>query len=48
MSASMAVLNQEKRAELRASHWGVGERPTTAIGMTKPFVTSNMVNYKWV
>jgi hypothetical protein len=29
MSANVAMLNKEKLGELRASHWGVGEKSST-------------------
>ena len=49
------TLNAEKKADLRASHWSLGPntpvctdrsraRPTTA----NPFVTQDMVNFRWV
>jgi hypothetical protein len=43
LSASMALLNKEKKAELRASHWGVGHKESAPS-----FVTSNMMQFKWV
>lgn len=48
MTAAVVQLNQEKRAELRKSHWGVGEDPKTRVGASNPFVTNNMMNYKWI
>ena len=48
LTASVVQLNQEQRAELRRSHWGVGEETKTRVGASNPFITNNMMNYKWV
>eukprot|EP00347_Sterkiella_histriomuscorum_P021076 403335352 len=48
LTASVVQLNAEKKAELRKSHWGVGEHPKTRVGSSNPFVTNNMMNYRWV
>ena len=45
---SFTPLNAERRAELRASHWGIGERPTTTQKQDTAFVTNNMLNYRWI
>jgi hypothetical protein len=48
LTAQNTVLNKEKKSELRASHWGVGEKQTSQVGGSNPFVTHNMMNFRWV
>ena len=48
MSAQVARLNKDKQADLRKSHFVVGEKQTTQMGGNTPFVTNNMINFRWV